>query len=127
MSIEGSADSGIFGFLVPVGQAFKSASLRNGGRGDVGPDSRLVVVETGSARAVKHSEDFEDVGVAGVAVEFVAFVFRQFLLLRILRGKRGLTSAIETKNQRLPGIPPPNSIVVRDIAHGRRWEAILCF
>ena len=83
MSIEGSADSGIFGFLVPVGQAFKSASLRNGGRGDVGPDSRLVVVETGSARAVKHSEDFEDVGVAGVAVEFVAFIPSQFLLLRI--------------------------------------------
>jgi hypothetical protein len=126
MGIEGSADSGIFSFLVPVGQAFESAGLRDGGRGDVGPDSRLVVVEAGPARAIEHSEDFEDVGVAGVAVEFVAFFFRQFLLLRIL-GERGLTSAIETKDQRLPGIPPPNSIIICDIAHGRRWEAILKF
>ena len=70
---ERGADSAILGLRIPVLQLFPRSPRAELGRGNVRSDPGLVVVETVPLRPVKHAKDLEDVTIAGVPVELIAF------------------------------------------------------
>jgi hypothetical protein len=72
MVVERSTNGTVFSLDVPILQLCDSSgSAQTCGR-NICANSRLIVVETFSRRAIKHPEDLEDVTVTGVPVEFIA-------------------------------------------------------